>query len=280
AMWRAATGEDLFRGEPGIRGFLDFLIYRVRPDNTIIRMGDAAHFSPWLSPDYLPLTIEYRHAEAYSVRPPPVQPVPTAWPWGPLAPVALYSPEKIQQLPLARLFDGLGLLVSRTNWSPTATHVTFKAGDNYWSHSHLDQGSFTIYKGGALAIDSGLYGPKYGSDHHLNYTYQAIAHNTITVTDPNDRISAPGAKGPRAIANDGGQRRIGSGWGVESAPLDIEEWTLKREIYHTGKLEKAVMNSGLVVGVADLTSAYTNRFSGKGTFSHRTRRVERFWRTF
>lgn len=280
AMWRNATGEDLFRNETGIRGFLDFLIYRVRPDNTIMRLGDAAHFPAWLSPDYLPLAIEYQHAEAYSVRPPPARPTPTSWPWGPIAPVPLYDPQKIQQLPLARLFDGIGLMVSRTDWSPNATYVTFKAGDNFWSHSHLDQGSFTIYKGGALAIDSGLYGPRYGSDHHMNYTYQTIAHNMITVTDPDDVIPAPGEKGPRSIANDGGQRRVGSGWGVEAAPLDVSEWNAKREIYHTAKLEKAVIDSGLVIGVSDLTSAYTNRLSGKGTFSHRTRRVERMWRTF
>jgi len=280
AMWRVATGEDVFRSEPGIRGFLDFLIYRARPDDTIMRIGDAAYFLPWLSPDYLPLAIEYRHAEAYSVRPPPARPAPTSWPWGPIAPVPLYDPQKLQQLPLARLFDGVGLMVSRTDWTPNATYVTFKAGDNFWSHSHLDQGSFTIYKGGALAIDSGLYGPKYGSDHHLNYTYQTVAHNIITVTDPDDVIPAPGEKGPRSIANDGGQRRVGSGWGVEAAPLDLDEWNLKREIYHTAQLEKAFIDSGLVVGVADLTSAYTNRLSGKRTFSHRTRRVERLWRTF
>jgi hypothetical protein len=37
---------------------------------------------------------------------------------------------------------------------------------------------------------------------------------------------------------------------------------------------------GLAVAVTDITPAYTNRESGRGTFSHRTRRVERFWRTF
>ncbi|MCP4126238.1 MAG: DUF4962 domain-containing protein, partial [Gammaproteobacteria bacterium] len=41
AMWRKATGEDLFQTEPGLRGFLDFLIYRTRPDNTHMRWGDG-----------------------------------------------------------------------------------------------------------------------------------------------------------------------------------------------------------------------------------------------
>jgi hypothetical protein len=186
-------------------------------------------------------------------------------------------------LPLARYFDGIGMMVARSDWTADATYVTFKAGDNYWSHTHLDQGAFTVYKGGALAIDSGAYGggKGYGSDHHLNYSYQTIAHNVITVTDPNDTVAAPREdKPPRQIANDGGQRRIGSGWGIEAAPLDLEEWLRKREIYHTGKIENHLARDGLVAAVSNITPAYTNAHAGRGTFTHRTRRVERFWRTF
>ena len=130
------------------------------------------------------------------------------------------------------------MVIVRSSWDEDASYLTFKAGDNFWSHGHLDQGAFTLFKGGPLAIDSGLYGPSYGSDHHMNYSYQTIAHNAITVTDPDDTIPAPPKKkgeAPRQIANDGGQRRVGSGWGVESAPLDLNEWLRKSEIYHTGK---------------------------------------------
>jgi len=115
----------------------------------------------------------------------------------------------------------------------------------------------------------------------MNYAYQTIAHNTITVQDPDDTVPAPRKnKEPRQIANDGGQRRVGSGWGIEAAPLDLAEWQRKREIYHTGKIEKHLARDGLVVAVSDITPAYTNSYSGEGTFSHRTRRVERLWRTF
>ena len=226
--------------------------------------------------------IEFRHAAAYSLRPPRSEPAPSGWPWGPLTDASLIDPTAASRLPLVRHFDGIGLVVARSDWTPEATYVTFKAGDNFWSHVHLDQGAFTIYKGGELAIDSGLYGPGYGSDHHMNYSYQTIAHNTITVTDPDDRVPAPANQGEqrRAFANDGGQRRIGSGWGVEAAPLDLDEWQAKRDIYHTGKIETLIDRDGIVAAVADLTAAYTNAQSGKGTFSHRTRRVERFWRTF
>jgi VanZ family protein len=282
AMWRKATGEDLFRSEPGIRGFLDFLVYRTRPDGSHFRWGDGGFFNRQV-PDRIPLAIEYRHAAAYSLDGCPRRIQPTSWPWGPLPDDSLCDPRAVERLPLARYFDGIGMLVARSDWTPDATYVTFKAGDNYWSHTHLDQGAFTIYKQGPLAIDSGAYGggSGYGSDHHMNYAYQTIAHNTLTVRDPDDTVPAPREDKPsRPIANDGGQRRVGSGWGIEAAPLDLEEWQRKREIYHTGKIENYFARDGLVVAVSDITPAYTNSYSGEGTFSHRTRRVEHLWRSF
>ena len=281
AMWRKATGEDLFASEPGLRGFLDFLVYRTRPDGTYFRWGDAAFFDRAV-PDQWALAAEYQHAATFALRPPPKGPVPTSWPWGPLVDRTMSKPAALGRMPLAQFFDGIGLLVARGDWSPEATYVSFKAGDNYWSHSHLDQGAFTIYKGGPLAIDSGLYGPNYGADHHMNYTYQTIAHNTLTVTDPADTVPMPpqGKRGTRYIANDGGQRRIGSGWGADPAPLDAGEWQAKRELYHTGHIDNLLMDDGLNVAVAELTPAYTNRYSGTGSFSQRTRRVERARRVF
>ena len=279
AMWRSATGEDLFASEPGIRGFLDFLTYRRRPDGTDFRWGDGSVFDK-SAPDAAPLALEFRHAPAYSLEPPRHDATPSGWPWGRLTDATLYDPAASARLPLVHLFDGIGMIVARDDWSPDATYVTFKAGDNYWSHTHLDQGAFTIYKGGALAIDSGVYGPAYGSDHHMNYTYQTIAHNVVTVTDPADTVPAPGKDKPRPIANDGGQRRIGSGWGVEAAPLDRTEWEAKRDIYHTAQMGPILDQGGLTVAATDLAPAYTNSRSGDGTFSARTRRVERFWRIF
>jgi VanZ family protein len=280
AMWRAATGEDLFAAEPGIRGFLDFMIQRTLPNGSHFRWGDGAHFDRNVF-DTLPLAIEYRHAAAYTMRAPKLV-VPTAWPWGPLSDDSLRDPAALSRQPLSTLFDGIGMLVARNRWGPDATHVSFKAGDNYWSHVHLDQGAYAIYRGAPLAIDSGYYN-EYGSDHHLNYHYQTIAHNTITVTDPEDDVPAPAIKDtdkPRPIANDGGQRRVGSGWGVERAPLDLAEWSAKRAIYHTGAIVAHVDADGISAALADITPAYTNELSGRRSFSHRTRRVERCWRFF
>ncbi len=280
AMWRSATGEDLFKTESGIRGFLDFLIFRRRPDGTHMRWGDGAYFDRQ-ELERFALALEYRHAAAYSVFGCLRQFAPTAWPWGPLPDDSLCDPAAINSLPLEKLFDGLGMVIARSDWSEQATYVAFKAGDNYWSHSHLDQGAFTLYKGAELLIDSGLYGPFYGSDHHLNYAYQAIAHNVVTVADPKDTAPLPGKdkQPPRPIANDGGQRRVGSGWG-KRAPIDLEEWQADYETYHTGRILRYFAGDDLVVAVAELTPAYTNRRCGKGNFYDRTCRVERYFRTF
>jgi len=50
----------------------------------------------------------------------------------------------------------------------------------------------------------------------MNYSYQTIAHNAIAITVPDDTAPIPTGKNqaPRHTANDGGQRRIGSGWGM------------------------------------------------------------------
>lgn len=280
AMWRNATGEDYFQSEPGIKGFLDFLVYRTRPDGTDFRWGDASYFNRHV-PDRIPLALEFQYKPAYNLHP-SIKPKPTSWPWGPLTDNKLIDPQASSQLPLTKLFDGIGLIVSRTSWDKNSTYATFKTGDNYWSHSHLDQGSFTIFKGGALAIDSGLYGTGYGSDHHFNYTYQSIAHNLVTISDPEDiRVLPAKSKNskPREIANDGGQRRVGSGWGLK-APLDLIDWNNQKNIYHTARLTQFIEKENVVVAVADLTPAYTNNLSGKNNFVNRTKRVKKYARIF
>lgn len=281
AMWRSATGEDLFRSEPEIRGFLDFLVFRQLPDNTSVRWGDGRH-GKRLVDDAAALALEYRHSAAYTLSArPDSRPQPTSWPWGPLTDNTLYDPAAVQRMPLTHIADGLGLVITRSSWNSDATHLSFKAGDNFWSHSHLDQGAFTLFKGAALAMDSGCY-CGYGNDHHLNYHYQTIAHNTVTVTDPTDTLPMPVRQGkkPRLIANDGGQRRIGSGWDLRPAPLDIDDWRRNYDDFHTGRLVKVVEQDGLLIALTDITAAYTSEQTGAHSFHHRTRRVERAWRIF
>ena len=288
AMWRRATSEDSFATFPGLRGFLDFELQRRRPDGQHMRLGDIA-FAKRNVPDLAPLALEYRHAAGYTAANPPARPVPLGFPWGELSDPGLVDPNALNRMPLVHWFDGIGLLIARSDWSENATYVTAKAGNNFWSHMHLDQGSFTLFKGEPLAIDSGAYFD-YGGEHHLNYAYQTVAHNVVTFTDPDDTVPMPPKEStddeensvtsePQTIANDGGQRRVGSGWG-RPAPLDIHDWHAQIEAYRTvGDVLQGTRRSDFVWLNADLTPAYTNDASGSGDFSARTRRVERYLRT-
>ena len=278
-MWEKATGEPQFADLTGIAGMLDFLVHRIRPDGTQIRWGDASVFGKG-SQDQTGLALLFRHAAAYGGERCPERYAPSAWPWGHLNDPDLCDTSARRRLPTAAFFDGIGMLIARSDWSPDASFVTFKAGNNYWSHSHLDQGAFTIFKRSPLAIDSGLYGPRYGSDHHLNYTYQSIAHNVVLVYDPDDDEPLQTQKGLREIANDGGQRRVGSGWGLNPAPLDLAEWQEKAELYRTARVIDRIVDDDFSAVTADLTPAYNNSLSRKGAFSHRTHRVTRYIRTF
>lgn len=290
AMWRFATGEDAFANLPGLRGFVDFAVHRKQPDGSDIRVGDGAfHRNP--IPDLAALAAELQHPAAYTLANPKAGPRPLGYPWGTWSDESLRDPQAAEKLPRARWFDGVGLLLARSGWSENATHVSFKAGNNYWSHMHLDQGAFTIFKEQPLAIDSGVYF-NYGGEHHLNYMYQSIAHNVLTITDPEENSVLPGKrrkakdgstviKPDRQIANDGGQRRVGSGWGLP-APLDLKDWKRQAETYQTvGERLTSVEADAPIVWVnADLTPAYTNEQSGSGDFWARSHRTEKYLRSF
>nr|MDD6336136.1 heparinase II/III family protein [bacterium] len=72
------------------------------------------------------------------------------------------------------------------------------------NHQHLDAGAFSLYYKGGLAIDSGLYEGRdthYGTAHDINYNKRTIAHNCLTVYDPDEKFTIY----DRATQNDGGQ---------------------------------------------------------------------------
>jgi hypothetical protein len=91
AKSRAVTYPTVqFRGatSSGIRGFLDFLVYRKRPDATDFRWGDGSAFDK-IVPDAIPLALEFLHAPAYSLSPPAHDAEPSGGPWGPLTATSL-----------------------------------------------------------------------------------------------------------------------------------------------------------------------------------------------
>ncbi|MBI4786279.1 MAG: DUF4962 domain-containing protein [Chloroflexi bacterium] len=97
------------------------------------------------------------------------------------------EPAPIDGLPLARAFPDLGLVSTRSDWSPHATFLAFKCskpnGEKAWSlghalereigrkvvktgHAHPDENSFILVRGGDyLAVDEG-YSQQKQSRHH------------------------------------------------------------------------------------------------------------------
>ena len=91
-----------------------------------------------------------------------------------------------------------------TLWNDCERVVLMKMGELWGSnHDHLDTGCFQIYCGGALVSDSGVY-DSYHTPHRKNYTIRTVAHNCLTVTDPQRPLYGEWAEGS---AYDGGTRR-------------------------------------------------------------------------
>ncbi|MGD2064738.1 MAG: heparinase II/III family protein, partial [Nitrospirota bacterium] len=225
---------------------------------------------------------------------------PGAWPWWPPdGPDPAMRP--VDELPPHHYFEGVGLLTMRSDWSEDAVFGSFRVGDNFWSHQHFDSGHFNIYRRGSLAIDSGTYAAGYNSDHHIKYQMQTIAHNCITVTDPDDtypvasfwarhrtlrralRRVGPLAKWVIAadLPNDGGQRRVGSG-GYNISPDSLAHWQEARDDYEMGDILTARLDDDFVYALGDVTPAYTNSRSGGWCpdYRARTRRVRTWLRDF
>jgi hypothetical protein len=135
------------------------------------------------------------------------------------------SPRDLSELPLTKYFPSpKGAMIARTSWqegidSP-AVVAEMKINEWYFSnHQHLDAGAFQIYYRGVLANDSGYYqarknsanssandgGSEYGSLYDINYNKRSIAHNVMTVYDPDEKFVSRRWKDV-PMSNDGGQR--------------------------------------------------------------------------
>jgi hypothetical protein len=83
--------------------------------------------------------------------------------------------------PTSYFAKGTGVVLARTEWSPSATWLAFNSGPFFGDHQHLDQGHFEIVReSDALLIDPGDYD-----------AYSTMSHNAILVEDQkeNDRWS-------------------------------------------------------------------------------------------
>jgi heparin/heparan-sulfate lyase len=147
----------------------------------------------------------------------------------------------LETLPLSRYFkDPTGVMMARTGWqegkeSPAVVAMMKLAPWNFGNHQHLDAGHFQLWYKGMLATDSGAYAT-YGSAHWTNYYQRSIAHNTVTVKDPQEQF----LWGKTPVSNDGGQRWPQDG----KEPGTLPE--LLNRGYHVGEILAQQMGPDLI----------------------------------
>jgi len=167
------------------------------------------------------------------------------------------------------------LTIMRSSWRPDATMVTFRCGRHAGGHNHFDHNSFTIFRKGALAVDSGPL--SYTSPLRTEYQIRTIAHNAILVRDPTE----PHWLGKYALptTNDGGQRLATVSYAPPNAltggphPVMTDERARRlADEFDMGHTITFVPGKSLDYVAGDATRAYTYPWSGLG--DNPSRRVE------
>jgi len=260
-LWQRASGEDIWKDFYGLDGDAEYCMYLRRPfDDRKVEVADGrgSAVDTYIS-YYLPLLIRRRHdgvarywtdwikercrqtdeAGNTTLRSPHKW-----WPY-----VLWYDPEvpvvKPEQLPLARIFRGIGYVVSRSGWDKDAVFSMFICAP-WWvgGHQHLDANSFIIHRYAPLAIDSGVRGYNVTRG---NYYARTIAHNTVTVYDPAEKFTGGtwGHSPDVPVANDGGHDYVG---GANSP----EEFT-ENGPYHKGRILAFIHKPAYTYVVGDAT---------------------------
>lgn len=193
-----ATEYDLFQ-KPFFRKFRHFAMYHVAPGGEVLPFGDGEEKPTSARADEL-YSILFFHALRY-------QDPALRW-WIDLLPREGTEPDRLgalhrlllpdtlpprppTDLPPDRAFYGVGWAALHTDLTRPQDDlmVMFKSSPyGSVSHSHADQNSFVILKGGdALAIPAGARFPQHGSPFHEQYTQQTVAHNALLIDGQGQR---------------------------------------------------------------------------------------------
>ena len=175
--------------------------------------------------------------------------------WG-LFDLLYWSPEVRRERPAALSYrePTLGQVFVRSDWTDDATWVSFNAGPHLDTHQHYDAGNLTIFRGVDLLVDSGSF-DAFGTSHWYNYYARTVAHNTITVTDPEERWATIWSGVPvNRTANDGGQRTAAP---LTPAPT-LDQYLANRSAYDHGRIERYAEGDWGMYVRANLTNAYQN----------------------
>ena len=194
------AGFDLYK-RPFFRSVRRFFLYCTSPLGEIKPFGDGSERS---GPGSGAAALLTHHARRFK------DPVCMWWarqaaPDGAVDPlISMVTEDNVKpvppvDMPSAAVFRGIGWagLHSALDEPKRDTFFLFKSSPfGSVSHSHADQNSFAILKGGrALAIPSGHYGPTYGMPHHADWTRQTKANNSILVNGEGQIVRSQTAQG-------------------------------------------------------------------------------------
>ncbi len=153
--------------------------------------------------------------------------------------------------------SGTGDIFLRSGWpsgaadtSSNVTIIQFHCGDRFSYHQHYEEGSFTLFSGEPLLLDSGVYSGEGLSYHDVNYYVRTIAHNTLIVYNPDEDLSEAR---PDAVSNDGGQR---TPYPFTRAPESVAYLDAHTRTYETGDILRYENQPGYAAVWGDATAAY------------------------
>lgn len=173
--WRSSTGEDLAAISSHSRDTIDYWIHATVPTlDYYAAIGDQARSAN-------PRMFDYQRRlllEAVALNPATAQAARGVW-WLNRARLSdggsgsvvgrmrynynfrfdLLVPTTGETQPTALVYDasGAGALFARSDWSTSASWIATVAGDFDQSHAHQEQGTFSFYKGGWLAVTSNIH---------------------------------------------------------------------------------------------------------------------------
>lgn len=117
------------------------------------------------------------------------------------------APQLPNNLPLAKHYAANGLVLMASGFDYEATRVLYSCGGG--QGEHFDAGHFTIFKKGYLALDSGTRAMGDWADGSgENYDKQSVAHNTVLIRMPGERMKWLTNPERELRANSGGQCKL------------------------------------------------------------------------
>ncbi len=270
AAVKSATSLDWYKTEAWYGRLVDWYLMGLRGDGSFLRSGDSR-----ISEGLSHLDWEYALSVAHFYRNPRAKWLAqkigvTIDVWGlyNIFDILWNDADLAPEAPsghLSRLYRTPGHVLLRDSWGPEAVVADFRSAQDYTlGHTHLDNNSFTIFCRGGLALDSGIY-DEFASSHHANYYRRTIAHNSILVSDPDERFVLYGTE----YSSDGGQKWLGREEGLASSfPARVEDVLDPSKGFRAG---------GILV--YDETPEYTYAL-GDAAPSYSTRKLSTFDRHF